>query len=475
MKKLGLLLVVFLLVFTVNALAANVEVKSEPENYKVEAGGVAQWTLYIKNNQVRSDYYSINPDDLSKAPFSDVVENIVINPTQVEIGSLGESEVKVEVHLKDDLVADKEYNTFVWVKSLTNPEIKEKVELINFIISSRELVEIQVEMPEEGVIPGINMPFQVTFKNRGNKDLEGLDIYITSTEFDDQKKMSLNAYETLKTNFNFDIESTTLPGKYSMSIRVFDDSILRGIGDFSYEVVENPGVVYGDVVDRKFLKTITSLSRVNEGNSVIDVRVRHPVTLLGRLFGSVDPNPRVLQFGDGKHYVWDLTLKPGERIDIVITVNYRIILALLLLVVIGYFVFNYFKGKTLTINKTLFKIKDEREDVTELKILLHVVNKTDTEVHNIKVIDILPNLIKPTPDFATLKPERIQKGSKGMRMVWNIPKLETHEERVISYKVHSRLPLVGEVELPAPSVQYKRSGGKLVNVKGNKLVFMSKE
>ena len=152
-----------------------------------------------------------------------------------------------------------------------------------------------------------------------------------------------------------------------------------------------------------------------------------------------------------------------------------ILLAFILLIIIGMFVFYYFKGKTITISKTLFKIKDEKDDVTELKILLHVSNNTDMEVHNIKVIDILPNLIKPTPDFATLKPERIQKGPKGMRMIWNIPKLEIHEERVISYKVHSRLPLVGEVELPAALVQYKTRGHKLVSVKSNKLGFVARK
>lgn len=470
MKKQVLFLVLILLFLAVNVQAANVEVNSEPENYKVEAGGVAEWTLYIKNNQVRSDFYSINADDLSKAPFSDVVENIVIEPTQAEIGSLGEAQVSVKVYLKDDLVADKEYSTYVIVKSLTNPDIKEKVSLDNFIISSRELVEIKVDL-SEGVIPGINQPFSITFKNRGNKDLENLDIYITSTEFNDQKKLSLNAYESLKTNFNFDIESTTLPGKYSMSIRVFDGNILRGIEEFDYTIIENPGIIEDDVVERKFLKTINRLSRENKGNSAIDVRVRYPITLLGRIFDSVDPNPRVLQFGDGKHYVWDLSLEPGDKADIVIITNYRIILALILLVIIVVLILHYYKGKTLVITKTLFRIKDEKDAVTELKILLHVANKTEGEVHNIKVIDILPNLIKPTPDFATLKPERIQKGSKGMRMVWNIPKLEVNEERVISYKVQSRLPLVGEIELPCAAVQYKKRGNKLISVKSNKLSF----
>ena len=372
------------------------------------------------------------------------------------------------------MVADKQYTSYVWVKSLTNPKIKEKVGLTNFIISSRELVGIRADIPK-GVVPGINMPFDVTFNNRGNNDLEGLDIYVTSTVFNDQKKLNLKAYESLKTGFNFNIESTTLSGKYSMSVRVYKGDSLKGISDFDFNVIENPEIIEKDKTERSFLKTVEVLSRENKGNSIIESRVRYPITFLGRIFSSVDPNPQVLQFGDGKHYVWDLMLEPGDKVEIRITTNYRIILALILLVIIGFFIFYYFKGKTVTIVKTLFRIYHEKEDVTEMKILLHVSNKTEQEVHNIKVIDILPGLIKPTAEFATLKPERIQKGGKGMRIIWNIPKLEKHEERVISYKVRSRLPLVGEVELPSASVQYRVRGKKLVSVKSNRLIFFAKK
>ncbi len=470
MKKQMLVFILMLLFLCVNAYAANVEVRAEPQNYKVEAGGVAEWTLYVKNNQVRSDIYRISADDLSLPPFSNIIKSVVIKPNQMEIKSLGETEVNVKIYLQEDLVADKEYGTFVWVKSLTNPEIKQKVDLNNFIISTRELIDIKADL-SKNIVPGQVIPFDVTFKNRGNKELENLDVYVASSVFNDRKKLSLGPYESMKTSFNFDISSVTLPGEYSMSIRAYQGESLKGIADFSFTIVKNPNIIEEDVVEKKILKTSTILNRENKGNTLIEIRARHPVSFLKRIFTSTEPDAKIMKFSDGKFYVWDLRLEPGDKKIMTVTTNYRIIPALILLLFIGFLALHYFKGKNITINKTLFRMKDEKNNVTELKILLHIKNNTDKDIYNLKVIDLLPNLIIPTSEFATLKPERIQKGNNGIRIIWNIPKLEKNEERVISYKVHSRLPIVGEVELPSASIQYRPTPNKVLNIQSNKLVF----
>lgn len=470
MKKQMLVFILMLLFLCVNAYAANVEVRAEPQNYKVEAGGVAEWTLYVKNNQVRSDIYRISADDLSLPPFSNIIKSVLIKPNQAEIKSLSEIQVNVKIYLQEDLVADKEYSMFVWVRSLTNPEIKQKVDLSNFIISTRELIDIKAEIPKD-IIPGQNTPFDVTFKNRGNKELKDLDIYIASSIFNDRKKLNLGPYESLKIKFNFNIESVTLPGKYSMSVRAYQGESLKGITDFDFTIVKNPNIFENDVVEKKILKTSTILNRENKGNILIEIRIRHPVSFLKRIFTSTDPDANIIKFSDGKFYVWDLKLEPGDKKVMTVTTNYRIIPAFILLIIICILALRYFKGKNVTIAKTLFRIKDEKNNVTELKILLHIKNNTDKDVYNLRVIDLLPNLIVPTTEFATLNPERIQKGPNGTRIIWNIPKLEKNEERVITYKVHSRLPIVGEVELPSASIQYRPTPTKTVNIQSNKLVF----
>lgn len=473
MKKQWVILALLFVILSISASAANVEVRAEPQNYKVESGGVAEWTLYIKNSQVRSDYYKISAEDLSLPPFSNIIKTVEITPSQIEVKSSTEAQVNVKITLQEDLVADKEYTTYIWVKSLTNPAVKEKVSLNNFIISTRELIDINADIPRN-VVPGISTPFDVTFKNRGNNELKDLDIYIASSIFNDRKKLSLGPYESLKTGFNFNIESVTLPGLYSMSIRAYDGESLKGISNIDFNVINNPNIVENDNTQKKIFKTIVTMNRENKGNALVEMRVRYPVTFLKRLFTSTNPDAKIIKFSDGKYYTWDLRLEPGDNELMTITTNYRIIPAFILLIIIGLLALHYFKGKNVIINKNLFKMRDEKNNVTELKILLHVVNKTDTDVFNLKVIDLLPNLIVPTSDFATLTPERIQKGPNGIRIVWNIPKLEKNEERVITYKVHSRLTVVGEVELPSASVQYKIKQNKLMNIKSNKLIFSKK-
>ena len=125
-------------------------------------------------------------------------------------------------------------------------------------------------------------------------------------------------------------------------------------------------------------------------------------------------------------------------------------------------------SKDVSIKKRVFKVRhDEDEDEVELKVLLHVKNKKDKEVKEVRVIDLIPNLIIPTKEYGTLKPDRLQKGSKGLRLVWEIQSLEPGEERIISYKVRSKLHVFGSITFPQASVLYTNEKGAVVNVRSN--------
>ena len=69
----------------------------------------------------------------------------------------------------------------------------------------------------------------------------------------------------------------------------------------------------------------------------------------------------------------------------------------------------------------------------------------------------------------------VQKGKKSVRMVWEIGDLDPKEERVLSYKVKSKMNLLGEVRLPAAVVQFINKKGALQELKSLKLRVIKKE
>ena len=56
---------------------------------------------------------------------------------------------------------------------------------------------------------------------------------------------------------------------------------------------------------------------------------------------------------------------------------------------------------------------------------------------------------------------------KGIMIRWNIETLEAGDERVLSYRMKSRLPILGELSLPAASARTK-IGDKVIISNSNR-------
>ena len=106
-----------------------------------------------------------------------------------------------------------------------------------------------------------------------------------------------------------------------------------------------------------------------------------------------------------------------------------------------------------------------------MKVLLHLKNKSLKEIYNIKILDFLPRYLHGNIEYGTLKPANVQEGNSGRRVVWEIPKIDPDEERIVSYKVKSKLKLVGKQELSQAAVQYYGRGKRLINVSSNRARF----
>ncbi len=125
--------------------------------------------------------------------------------------------------------------------------------------------------------------------------------------------------------------------------------------------------------------------------------------------------------------------------------------------------------KEIKIKKTLIKIK-EYQNTVEIKALIQIKNNLSKDLENLKVVDIVPHLVKPTGDFSTLKPSKIIRGETGIKLIWEIPVLTGKEERILGYKAITRLNIVGRLDLPAAAVLYE-SKDKTIKIKSNSLIL----
>jgi len=92
-------------------------------------------------------------------------------------------------------------------------------------------------------------------------------------------------------------------------------------------------------------------------------------------------------------------------------------------------------------------------------------------LHEVEVrekVSKLTEIIEERHTLGSPRPSNIIKGKKSTLIKWNFEYLEPYEERIITYKLESKLKLVGSVQFPRTIVKFKNNDGKLCMTGSNK-------
>lgn len=472
MRKIILIFILTLLT-AFYASAAEIEVSHQLLTEEVYPGESARINLIVKNNQNTDDYFRIGPDPLSLYPYLSFSAFKDVMPparNQVDIDAHQEAVLPFDIYIRDDIEPDRRYTLNFNVKSGTNDEIKTKYPVTIQVISPEELVKIITDMPDE-IEPGKEVVFSVTFRNQANLLVDPAELYIDSELFSKQytEKLYPYPYEVKKT-LTFTPEPTAKAGTYQLGMRVYKGRTLRGKLVKNFEVKANPDVVTKVETESGFLTRTIKVIKSNKGNVDVDESYEFPITWFQKLMTSFSKEPNKIVPGKVE---WFSTLEPGSSYTIIIQTDYRILFFTIVAIFIAAIIIIYYIRRGVQIKKGIFKIKDEKGSISELKVMIHIFNRTSKPIKDIKIIDILPNILKLSKEFGTLKPNKIQKGEKSSRMIWNIEELEPGEERILSYKLHPGLRFFGKFSLPATLLRYKSKERKIIDVKSNKVIFFS--
>ncbi len=462
MKKVFIWVMFFLLLSLVSA--SSIDIFKVEQNDKAIPGSIATFRLSITNKQSITDTFRILPDEFSAVPFSDSFEYININPSVITLNSGESKEVDVNIKILGEAIPNKNYRTYVTVVSKNNPKLKKQQDLIVNVIYPKEVVKIFTDIGDR-IIPGEDFSFNLFLSNSVNKVIKDAEVFITSELFEEKFNTPLYYGAEVKKELAFDLDPGTEPGIYTLDIKVYSNRELQGSYTKEIIIVKNPDIQ--EKIERSsdvFISRVKVIKK-NVGNLIAQDSYRFSVGDFANYFTTYSVPPSEIK---GNELIWNFEIMPGQSYEIEIVTDYRgFWLAVFVLVIIVAMVV-YILGRKVTIKKTTYKVRETKDGVSELKVLLHVRNK-DRALKNITIMDYLPSLIHPAGEFGTLKP-KIQKGRSGIRFVWHLDLLEAGEERVLSYNVKSKLNIVGNLMLPSAVVVYKKKGKKF-KVKSKK--FMS--
>jgi len=393
-------------------------------------------TISVYSPNIDSWSIKLNPDSVMVAPGES--EYVLLRAKPKEIITPGrEYGIQLNIRAKKSTGLQKVY-AFVNVKSQDQIN-REYLPVISVDIS--ELGELD---PTEPVV------FTIDLENKNVKDIKGLKVMLNSDVFDDEAVTDLGPLQKKSVQFTLTMPSSTQP---------MDDNLIITLG-FENTTVLSRSVDYSVIgveqhdyeVERSsaFLIVKHNVMINNEGNLLTEGEYKVPTNLLNYFLIRGDADSRLKVIDKRLYKQFHVTLQPGESYNLNLVVSYRPIIYVILFLIIVISLY-YLLRSPLVIRKSISSIKTKEGSLSELKVLLHIKNRTRKVYEDILVLDRIPKITEIGKEFdiGTIKPTKIMSHEKkGTIAKWEIASLDSYEERVIAYKLFSNLNILGGLTLP---------------------------
>ena len=457
-----------LLLFLIPAAqAAELEIEHLPVRDSIVTTEQAAFDIRITNNQDFIDTFRLSSNDLFWTLLSDPLYHYF---SGVDIRS-GDSET-VRLLLKPaEPLEIGQYRVDIDVKSTkgTNSETiplfvtirPEKPLIQEYLAAVRRILEIPaVSTPDEDITVKVNLI------NRNPKDLPDVKLIFSSALLNREVQTSLEPLEKKTIEETFSLDPLTPTQKDILKLQlVLDGNVLEPDINEPYEIgAYSEIVVDSSETKKQFLKRIDETTYVNNGNVKNSKSVEFEVSEFKNVFTTASPEPFVIQ-REGKQYLaWEFTLDPSESLTITRTVSYRPLLVIALVIIAALVSYYLLRSPVIAVKKA--SILSLREGgISELKIIVHLKNRSSGVFERLTITDRLPIIAEVTTgtDLGTVKPSSIYNDGRKTIVKWELDKLEKGEERILSYSMKSRLAIMGSLTLPSLVVRfYSPKGTKLV-------------
>lgn len=452
------LFLIFLLFAGAAFAQSGFSTKMEIQNSRITPGDYAQYTITINNYDLNDKVFSLG-FGAADAP------NWIVTPSSVEVLGGQEKNITVKVYPKSTTAL----GSYLLGLKVSNDVDSTKISLpviltLNAYVSGYPpSVALNVQTP--GVQdPREKMKVSVLIRNRNQLDIKNLIVRLSSEIFSKEYNLSL-APRVEKTNeLIFDIPPLQAPGDYNLNTKVIypQSGKILAESDSVFTISEYSSINPEFSSETNWFLTTDTIVMQNNGNYERTKEVAIPANWLERIFISTNIPATLEKLNGQTQLKWVVSLKPTETKQIIIQRNYRvlaIIVLLLILALIGYFIFR----SPIVILKETAVVRQDEEGISEIKVRIFLKNRSRKTIHNITVTDKLLRIteLADTHNMGSLRPSKVSNTSKkGTLLYWDVDSLESYEERIITYRIKSKLKIVGAVTLPRSRVKFDTGNGK---------------
>lgn len=420
----------------------------------------AVFEVNIRNTQDSPQIYKVYYDGLE---WYLPAQTISIDP-----GKIGHVLVKT----RPLYVGKGQYALPLNIRSTEDGMLVTKDLVINVIDSSRgnyvPSVAVRINVPEE-INPNQTINLIMDVKNKNPLKLDGLVISINSDYFSKTFVKNLNSTNSDQTSEihlseNISLNKTVKPQKMGVHFSIVYKNTTIYNSDRTINVLQySPKFRVEKETKNSFLKSSTIYNITNEGNVPRTESHKIQINLLRQLFSYQKPVSSLLKENGNRYLMWTIELDPGESTTYTVSTNYRSLF--IAFIILGLVVVFYFMLRSpLTIKKTAKVLEMKEGGISMLKVMITLKNISGRKISDVKIKDYIPNLASYIKEehVGSLAPSRvIVHERKGTTLVWDIGDFDSFEERIISYKIKTKLNILGGLSLKESVGQFKKGKGKM--------------
>ena len=429
--------------------------------------------------------FRISPDETAK--YNITITNLEPVDKVFSFGlSISDSLKWVSYPSNVRVPASSEHSFILSVKP--NPATPIGVYRLNLNVRSgefREVLDIPVHLSFDGLffdfVPNVNTTLSladeidprdnarvlVKLRNRNPLNIEDAELRIRSDLFEGEQVIDippgphLTDADAIEKELVFSMDPLKAPGEYEVVAQIYyprTDSVISQ----DRQTVSVRGYSSTPTkldTSRSALFIVNHVIEVeNFGNREATPEVKLASSWFKNLFSRSDPAASFERIEGENNLVWTPTLSPTEKKTITVTTNYwPLVIAILLIIAL---VVAYFKLRSpVIVEKEVAVVdEDEEEGSSNLRVRLFIRNRSNNSVNNLTISDKVRGITTyiESNQLGHVKPSRTTKTSKkGTMLFWDLDELEPFEERIFTYKLKSKLRVVGDLTLPRAGAKFE--------------------
>ena len=453
------------------AFAVSFDVVVTPVQDKIVVDEVAAFDITIKNNLDASKDFIIKK---AGYPFWDMYTKPIQNPITISVPSHSNQTFRLFV----DPLYITSVDTYTLEIGVIRADSAEELRVpITVGIKSTEpliggyipTVIALVSLSSESIDPREDLNIRVSLNNQNVINYTNLTLRVDSNLFREEIYFPLGPKEDkfVEVIKNFDDSASPQQDKLVVTV-LKDDRIIVNPIVREFEIKEY--VVQEQLPKESSFLKIRSKVNIFSNNHDYKGSIRAETTPFKNLFTSTYPRAESVKEGEKHYLVWQVRLDDKNAMTVNTTENYRPLVVILVLGVIAIILYFLFRSP-IVVRKSIANVGMSEGGISQAKVVVRVKNRSPSQITGIEVIDHVPHIahVEKEVSIGSMQPHAImQHPKRGVVIKWNVEVLEAGDERVLSYKMISRLPILGEFNLPSATARAK-VGNKLILSNSNRV------